>query len=54
GSHQAADHQHSHKTITEMVYVPDDIKDGNYLLNLQLPRLNLNAVPSNPVLYQLD
>lgn len=53
GSHQSADHQHRHKTITEMVYVPSEIKDGAYLLNLQLPRLNLNAVPSNPVLYEL-
>lgn len=52
GSHQAAEQQHKHKTITEMVYVPDDIHDGSYLLNLQLPRLNLNAVPSNPLLYQ--
>ncbi len=53
GSHQAAEHQHSHKTITEMVYVPDELIDGEYLLNLQLPRLNLNAVPSNPLLYEL-
>jgi len=52
GSHQATEDQHQHKTITEMVYVPDDIKDGNYILNLQLPRLNLNAVPSNPLLYE--
>jgi len=53
GSHQSSEQQHRHKTITEMVYVPNDIKDGAYLLNLQLPRLNLNAVPSNPVLYKM-
>ncbi len=53
GSHLSTEHQHQHKTITEMIYVPNDIKDGHYILNLQLPRLNLNAVPSNPLLYQL-
>ena len=53
GSHQSTDEQHRHKTITEMVYVPNQIKDGAYVLNLQLPRLNLNAVPSNPVLYAM-
>ncbi len=53
GSHQSDENQHRHKTITEMIYVPDAIKDGAYLLNLQLPRLCLNAVPSNPLLYAL-
>ena len=51
GSHQSSNEQHHHKTITEMVYVPNELKDGPYLLNLQVPRLNLNAVPSNPTLY---
>ncbi len=53
GSHDASDKQHKHKTITEMIYVPADVADGEYLLDLQLPRLNLNAVPSNPLLYRL-
>lgn len=53
GSHQSAENQFRHKTITEMIYVSNAIKDGSYVLNLQLPRLNLNAVPSNPMLYQL-
>ncbi len=53
GSHQSKEEQFIHKTITEMVYVPDDIKDGTYLLSLQVPKLNLNAVPSNPLLYHI-
>lgn len=53
GVHQFVDDQLKHKTITEMVFVPDDVKDGQYVLNLQIPRLMLNAVPSNPVLYHL-
>ncbi len=40
----------SHKTITEMIYVPDAVADGFYTLNLQVAAWQLNAVPSNPVL----
>lgn len=53
GSHESSEEQYRNKTITEMIYVPNDVEDGEYLLNLQLPRLNLNAVPSNPVLYRI-
>ncbi len=40
-------------TITELVYVPDAIKDGLYLLNLQITSLEMDASPSKPVLYNL-
>jgi kynurenine formamidase len=40
-------------TITEMIYVDDKIKDGLYLLNLQIAPLESDASPSKPVLYQL-
>ena len=40
-------------TITELIYVPDHIKDGLYLLNLQVAAMELDAVPSRPVLYKL-
>ena len=53
GEHQHNKQQWSHKTITEMVYIPNHLKDGTYGLNLQLPRLKLDAVPSNPLLYPL-
>ncbi|MCW8869891.1 MAG: cyclase family protein [Proteobacteria bacterium] len=39
-----------HKTITEMIYVPNSVEDGLYTLNLQLAAWQLNAVPANPVL----
>ena len=39
-------------TITEFVHVPDTIADGEYLLNLQLADLELDAVPSRPVLFR--
>jgi kynurenine formamidase len=38
-------------TITELIYVPEAVADGLYLLNLQVPNLRTDAVPSRPVLY---
>ena len=40
-------------TITELIFVPDDVLDGLYLLNIQVTSLELDASPSKPVLYQL-
>ncbi len=40
-------------TITELVYIPDDIADGHYFLNL-LPAPFVNdASPSRPILYKI-
>lgn len=41
------------RTITEMVFVPDSVPDGGYLLNLQLPAFMLDAAPSRPILFAL-
>lgn len=41
------------KTITEMIFVDNDIQDGLYLLNLQTISVDIDASPSKPVLYQL-
>ncbi|MGH8220161.1 MAG: cyclase family protein [Steroidobacteraceae bacterium] len=38
-------------TITELAYVPDAVPDGEYLLELQIPALTGDAVPSRPLLY---
>ncbi len=40
-------------TITELIYVPDMIKDGQYLLNLQIAPFENDAAPSRPVLYEI-
>ena len=40
-------------TITELAYVPDDGTDGPYFLQLQVPAINGDAVPSRPLLYRL-
>ena len=37
-------------TITELIYVPDDVPDGRYLLNLQIAPFEADAAPSRPVL----
>ncbi len=42
-----------HATITEMIYAPNTVKDGLYLLNLQIPSFELDAAPSKPVLYKI-
>lgn len=39
------------RSITEMIYIPDDIEDGDYWLDLQLPPLVSDAVPSRPIVY---
>jgi kynurenine formamidase len=40
-------------TITEMIFVDDTIKDGSYILNLQIASFENDASPSKPVLYKL-
>jgi len=42
------------KTITEMIFVPDSIPDGDYLLELQMAPFENDASPSRPVLYKLE
>lgn len=40
-------------TITELVYIPESIPDGNYLLNLQICALEMDASPSKPVIFSI-
>jgi kynurenine formamidase len=40
-------------TITEFIYVPNEINDGSYLLNLQIASFHNDATPCKPVLYKL-
>ena len=41
-------------TITEMIYVPNDVEDGEYILNLQLAPFAADAAPSRPLLFRLS
>jgi kynurenine formamidase len=40
-------------TISEMVYIDNEIRDGHYLLNMQIAPFENDASPSKPVLYPL-
>jgi len=42
------------KTITEMIFASENIKDGSYLLNLQIPAFVSDAAPSRPILYKVN
>lgn len=41
------------KTITEMVYIPNEVTDGLYLLNLMIAPFENDASPSKPVIYKM-
>jgi len=40
-------------TLSELIFVPNEVKDGNYLLQLSVLRLDLDASPSRVVIYEL-
>ncbi len=42
-----------HKSITELIFVNDNIVDGYYFLNLMVGNFDLDVSPSRPMLYKL-
>jgi kynurenine formamidase len=40
-------------TITEFIYVPNQVLDGSYILNLQIASFDNDATPSKPILYNI-
>ncbi|WP_353118051.1 cyclase family protein [Myroides odoratus] len=40
-------------TITELIYVADEVVDGMYILNIQIASFVNDASPSKPILYQI-
>jgi hypothetical protein len=40
-------------TITELIYVPNEVEDGEYVLNLQIAPFESDASPSRPLLFKL-
>lgn len=40
-------------TISELIFVPNGIKDGLYLLNIGIASFEIDVSPSKPVLYEL-
>jgi arylformamidase len=51
---QLPDNPRQQATITELIFVENDIPDGEYLLSFLLPRWSIDAVPSQPILYFLQ
>jgi kynurenine formamidase len=52
-STELADATRAQCTITEFAFMPDTLADGAYALQLQLPALAGDAVPSRPILFPL-
>lgn len=53
GATELARARRANSTVTELAFVPEGLRDGPYLLELQLPALGGDAVPSRPLLYPL-
>lgn len=54
--HQFWEYPHntqSQRTITELIYVPAEVQDGEYLLNIQIASFVNDASPSKPILYKI-
>lgn len=54
GSKSSAKATHPQATITEMIYAPNEVSDGYYLLSLQVPAFATDAAPSRPILLPIE
>jgi hypothetical protein len=41
-------------TVTELAFIPNTVADGPYLLEIQVPAIAGDAVPSRPLLYAFE
>ncbi|WP_075341655.1 cyclase family protein [Tenacibaculum agarivorans] len=41
-------------TITEFIFVPNQVEDGTYFLNIMIAPFENDATPSKPILYSLE
>lgn len=53
-SHEVDMNNHSLKTITEMIYASNEISDGNYIVNIQIPDFVADAAPSRVFIYKVN
>lgn len=53
GSTARGDAARSRATVTELAFVPDELADGPCLLQLAVPAIGGDAVPSQPIVYPL-
>ena len=50
---QYPDNVRKNCTISELIFAENGIKDGIYLLNIQIASFEIDVSPSKPVLYEL-
>ena len=53
GSFEVNAEKRVNSTITELIYVPNEVEDGEYLLNLQIAPFAADASPSRPILFKM-
>lgn len=53
GSFELNEESFSNKTITEMIFAPESVQDGEYILNLQIAAFQSDASPSRPILFKI-
>ncbi|NIR68564.1 cyclase family protein [candidate division KSB1 bacterium] len=53
-SHDVDRNHCSPNTITEMIFVSEELEDGSYLLNLQIPNFVADAAPGRPLIYAVE
>ena len=51
GSFELNEDSRVNNTITELIYVPNEVEDREYLLNLQIAPFASDAAPSRPVIF---
>lgn len=44
----------SSRTITELIFVADEVEDGYYFLNLQIASFDSDAAPSRPIVFAVN
>jgi arylformamidase len=54
GSRSLATVGRPRSTVTELAFIPDEVTDGPYLLEIQVPAIGGDAVPSRPLLYAFE
>ncbi len=53
GSFDVNENSRVNSTITELIYVPNFVPDGSYMLNLQIPPFESDCAPSRPILWRV-
>ncbi|MDB4533659.1 cyclase family protein [Vicingaceae bacterium] len=43
----------AHRTISELIFVPNSIVDGTYFINIQIASFENDASPSKPILFEI-